>query len=330
MAFIEPEKYTDRRNSEEKVFNLQNKVKEQSKRLNSMQEYINSLEKKLKKYNSNQNLPLKNEITYQELFQKYSALEKKYNKIYSLSHQKKIFQMNNEEKEYELEQIEYNEEYIKKLKREKEEIFNQLKQEIINNDEQRNYIEILKQALESNISKHGLKDKIDFIKNKYYQNSDKGDYASVILDLSKLKERNDYLQQEKNQNNKIIENLNLKSEKLENKLNNYNKLNNDYNTLIQTNNELQNEYMNLKNRFNDREKNIIDLKEKYINTMKQNELLSKENRERVLKEISQNGFHTKDKIIEIINQDKLKSSLENNTHTSKLALIRKIIRKIRA
>lgn len=56
----------------------------------------------------------------------------------------------------------------------------------------------------------------------------------------------------------------------------------------------------------------------------------KENRERVLKEISQNGFHTKDKIIEIINQDKLKSSLENNTHTSKLALIRKIIRKIHA
>ena len=56
----------------------------------------------------------------------------------------------------------------------------------------------------------------------------------------------------------------------------------------------------------------------------------KENRERVLKEISQNGFHTKDKIIEIINQDTLKASLENNTHTSKLALIRKIIRKIRA
>ena len=58
--------------------------------------------------------------------------------------------------------------------------------------------------------------------------------------------------------------------------------------------------------------------------------LPKENRERVLKEISQNGFHTKDKIIEIINQDKLKASLENKTHTSKLALIRKIIRKIRA
>ena len=58
--------------------------------------------------------------------------------------------------------------------------------------------------------------------------------------------------------------------------------------------------------------------------------LPKENRERVLQEIGQNGFHTKEKIIEIINQDKLKASLENNTHTSKLALIRKIIRKIRA
>ena len=58
--------------------------------------------------------------------------------------------------------------------------------------------------------------------------------------------------------------------------------------------------------------------------------LPKENRERVLQEIGQNGFHTKEKIIEIINQDTLKASLENNTHTSKLALIRKIIRKIRA
>ena len=56
--------------------------------------------------------------------------------------------------------------------------------------------------------------------------------------------------------------------------------------------------------------------------------LPKENRERVLQEIGQNGFHTKEKIIEIINQDKLKASLENNTHTSKLALIRRIIRKI--
>ena len=282
MAYIEPEKYPEkfshRRNSEEKVFSLQNKIKEQSKRLNSMQEYINTLEKKLKKYNPNKrNLSKKNEITYQELYQKYTSLQNKYNELYELSHHKRISKIDNEEVDKEMDKIEYNEEYIKKLKREKEEILSELKQEIITNDEQRNYIEILKQALESNISKHGLTDKINFLKNKYYQNSEKGDYASVILDLSKLKEKNEFLQQEKNKNNKIIENLNLKSEKLENKLNTYNKLSNDYNILIQSNNELQNEYMKLKNKFNERERDIIDLKEKYINSVKQNELLSNEN-----------------------------------------------------
>ena len=282
MALLEPEKYpekySDRRNSEEKVFTLQNKIKEQSKRLKSMQEYINTLEKKLKKYNPNyQNLSMKNEITYQELSKKYSTLQKKYNELHELSRKKRISQINNKENDKEMEKIEYNEEYIKKLKREKEEILSQLKQEILTNDEQRNYIEILKQALESNISKHGLTDTINFLKNKYYQNSEKDDYASVILDLSKLKEKNDFLQQEKNKNNKIIENLNLKSEKLETKLNDYNKLNNDYNILIQSNSELQNEYMKLKNKFNERERDIIDLKEKYINSVKQNELLSNEN-----------------------------------------------------
>ena len=187
---------------------------------------------------------------------------------------KNIEIINNKEEE---EQIEYNEEYVKKLKREKEEILAQLKQEIINNDEQRNYIEILKQALESKISKLGIKDKINFMKNKYYQNSEKEDYASVILDLSKLKEKNDLLLQEKDKNYKIIEDLNIKSEKLENRLSTYNKLNNDYNTLIKNNNDLRNEYMNLKNKYNEKEKDIIDLKEKYINSVRQNELLTSEN-----------------------------------------------------
>ena len=215
-----------------------------------------------------------NEISYQELFKKYTSLQQKYNDLYKSSRPKNIEKINIEEYD---EPIEYNEEYVKKLKREKGEILTQLKKEIINNDEQRNYIEILKQALESNISKHGLKDKINFLKNKYYQNSEKGDYASIILDLSKLKEKNDILLQEKDKNYKIIENLNQKSEKLENQLSSYNKLNNEYNTLIQNNNELQNEYINLKNKYMEREKDIIDLKEKYLNSTKQNELLSSEN-----------------------------------------------------
>ena len=285
MAYLEPEKYpekySDRRSKESQNINFQNKIREQAKRLNSMQEYINLLENKIKKYNPNQIFPItkqnmsnQNEISYQELFKKYTSLQQKYNDLYKSSRPKNIEKINIEEYD---EPIEYNEEYVKKLKREKEEILTQLKKEIINNDEQRNYIEILKQALESNISKHGLKDKINFLKNKYYQNSEKGDYASIILDLSKLKEKNDILLQEKDKNYKIIENLNQKSEKLENQLSSYNKLNNEYNTLIQNNNELQNEYINLKNKYMEREKDIIDLKEKYLNSTKQNELLSSEN-----------------------------------------------------
>ena len=291
MTLIEPEKYPQKyseyRSGEEKNINLQNIIKEQAKRLYSMQEYIDLLEKKIKKYNPNQIFPItqkslndKNspEISYRELFQKYSSLQQKYKELYeSKSHYKNIPKINLEKRNNNNQENEYNEDSLMKLKKEKEEILSQLKQEMINNDEQRNYIEILKQALESNLSKHGLKDKINFLKNKHYQNSEKGDYASVILDLSKLKEKNEFLMQEKEKNYKIIEDLSIKSEKLENRLSNFNKLNNEYNILMENNKELQNEFMNLKKRYDEREKDINDLKEKYINSAKQNEFLNNEN-----------------------------------------------------
>ena len=196
MTLIEPEKYpekySERKPKETETFNLQKKIKEQAKRLNSMQEYINLLEQKIKKYNPTQKFPLTNqndpELSYHQLSQKYNSLQKKYKELFNSSKQNNLLQNNNND---ENEEIECTKENIKKLNQEKEKILSQLKQEIINNDEQRNYIEILKQALETNISKHGLKDQINFLKNKYYQNSDKDDYASVILDLSKLKEKND-------------------------------------------------------------------------------------------------------------------------------------------
>ena len=101
MAYLEPEKYperySDRKNSEEKIFNLQGKIRDQAKRLNSMQEYINTLEKKLKKYNPNQIFPIttqnssNNEISYQQLVQKYTSLQQKYNELYETFHQKKKY-----------------------------------------------------------------------------------------------------------------------------------------------------------------------------------------------------------------------------------------------
>ena len=170
---------------------------------------------------------------------------------------------------------ENSKEYVDKLKQEKEDILSQLKQEIIINDEQRNYIEILKQALESNIAKHGLTEKINFLKKKYYP--DTGDIATVILDISKLKENNNVLKKEKEKNFRKINELNSQKEKLEKNLTSYNKLNKEYNTLIESNNELQNELMNLKKSLNEKEKDIIDLKEKYIQSTRQNEFLSSEN-----------------------------------------------------
>ena len=95
------------------ISSMQKKIKEQAKRLYSMQEYISVLESKLK--------------------------------------------LNNNKEE------QNTTEYINRLKSEKEEILSQLKQEIITNDEQRNYIEILKQALESSIARHGLTEKIHFL-----------------------------------------------------------------------------------------------------------------------------------------------------------------------
>ena len=106
--------------------------------------------------------------------------------------------------------VQNSNESIIKLKQEKEEILSQLKQEIILNDEQRNYIEILKQALESNIAKHGLTEQINFLKKKYY--SGEGGMAQVILDLSKLKENNDSLKKEKEKNSKKINELNIQKE----------------------------------------------------------------------------------------------------------------------
>ena len=58
--------------------------------------------------------------------------------------------------------------------------------------------------------------------------------------------------------------LNIQKEQLQKNLTSFNKLNKEYNNVIENNNELQNELMNLKKLFNEKEKDIIDLKEKYL------------------------------------------------------------------
>ena len=268
--------------NETQLTNLQNKIREQAKRLCSMQEYISLLESKIKIYNPNQKFPLSKEdinsknntaISYQNLYQKYTNLQQKYNDLYDSTKTN----LPNQMKFNNTDPIELTEENLNKLIQEKEEILLQLKQQIINNDEQRNYIEILKQALETNISKNGLKEKIDYLKNKYYPNCDIDEYAPIILDISQLKEKNDLLEKEKIKNMENIENLKKNVEVLENTLNSYNELNTKYSNLIKDNNILKSEYDNLQNKFNIKEKDLLDLKEKYLTATHQNSLLNNEN-----------------------------------------------------
>ena len=208
---------------------LQKKIREQAKRLCSLQEYINLLENRIKQYNPNENFPLtKNKMnnvqSYSDINDKYNTLQKKYNSLYETYalNNKSLnnYQSNDSEIDinfpdvndispeelfsyYSQIQIQY-----KKLLQEKNKLVNQLKKEMVTNDEQRNYIEILKQTIESSLIKTGLKSKIELIKKKYYPNLPEEDFATVILDIGQMKEKNDELTKLKEENEKQILTMN--------------------------------------------------------------------------------------------------------------------------
>lgn len=69
----------------------------------------------------------------------------------------------------------------KKLFTDKEIALNSLKAEIVNNDQQRNYIEILKQTIESSLVKSGLK---PIIENSISQNGK--DFYNTVIEISSL------------------------------------------------------------------------------------------------------------------------------------------------
>lgn len=145
----------------DKIASLQAKIRTQAKRLCSQQEYISVLEHRISLLNPSEKFPvgksgnINNSLTSEnELFSLYTNLQKENQRI-------------NEEKQ---------------------KLLHSIQKEVIANDEQRNYIEILKQAIESSLLKNGLKPKLDTIKQKYYSSLPKDEYATVILDLSKIKE----------------------------------------------------------------------------------------------------------------------------------------------
>ena len=277
---MEKEKYPDYLNKDLQNSKFLNEIKEQATNLHSMEEYINLLENKLKNFNPNISLHITKENIIQLNGSKSLYKDSLQKKLSDQNQNKDLFNSFNQENTHQInsdnnnnKEVEYKEKKIKKLKKEINEILLQLKQGSIN-DEQRNNEDMLIQTLESNKMKHDSINGNNYFKNSYCQKlekDDKGDNAYITLEINKLKEINNFLYK------KTIEELNLKLEEIEMKLLSFNKLNKEYNIVIKNNEYLKNELINLENKYVQREKNIIQLNEKFINSSRSNEQLLNEN-----------------------------------------------------
>ena len=273
---------------------LQKKIREQAKRLCSLQEYINLLENRIRQYNPNENFPLtKNKMnnvqSYSDINEKYNTLQKKYNSLYetyALNNKSLTnFQSNDSEIDinfpdvndispeeifsyYSQIQIQY-----KKLLSEKHKLVNQLKKEMVTNDEQRNYIEILKQTIESSLIKTGLKSKIELIKKKYYPNLPEEDFATVILDIGQMKEKNDELTKLKEENEKQIITMNAQLQHLEETKDSFNNLKEEHEKLKEDKLKLDEEFMKLTTDFQVKENELVIEKQRNNELEKHNQML---------------------------------------------------------
>ena len=280
---------------------LQKKIRDQAKRLCSLQEYINLLENRIRQYNPNENFPItKNKLSnvqsFSDISEKYEQLQKKYNSLYE-THASNNKSLNNyqsgnfniEEEEFpdvndiDPEQIFSYYSQIKnqnkQLIQEKNKLLSQLKKEIVTNDEQRNYIEILKQTIESSLIKTGLKSKIELIKKKYYGNLPEDDFATVILDIGQMKEKNDELMKLKEENEKQILKMNAQLQNFEETKENYNNLKEELEKLQEDKIKLDEEFMKLSTDYQTKENELEIQKNRNNEIEKHNQILLNENKE---------------------------------------------------
>ena len=172
---------------------------------------------------------------------------------------------------------------INKLNKEKLELEEKLRNEYLTNKELKNYIEILKQTIENNLIKYGVKNIVDNASKDLNKNS-----INLLTEFTKYKSENEKIKKNliiqqilttemKNEIEKIKnENENLKKVKSINTNNlNYNYLNINNNSkeerldnLSKINKELNNNYLNLQNDFkllNQNNEDIIKYNQKLIN-----------------------------------------------------------------
>ena len=91
---------------------------------------------------------------------------------------------------------------IDKLTEEKKALMESLKNEMIYNEEQRNYIQILKETIESNLYKSGLANLIQ--SSKQYQSYDNDSLADFFIDFNRNKSESEKYRKELNLANNVI------------------------------------------------------------------------------------------------------------------------------
>ena len=257
------------------IQNMQKKIRDQAKRLCSMQEYINTLEATLKDNQNNNSLKI-NHQSYDDLSKKYNDLQQKYNTLFISSqiHPSTNSLINDDLNKDDL---------ILKLKNENLDLKIKLQNEININKEQKNKIEFFKQNLETDIVKNGLRNCLNYLSEKLINSEKEGEdaYIDILLEINKIKEENIKLIEEKKywENNKDFNNS--QNENLDNNLQKnmdiINKLNNENNNLYRQNELLEKEIQILKNNLNISEQNIFELKDQIYLINRENEDLRREN-----------------------------------------------------
>ena len=287
------------------IQNMQKKIREQAKRLCSMQEYINTLEATLKD-NQSINSQKYNHKSYDDLSRKYSDLQQKYNTLFISS------QIHSSTNSVSKEDFKLNkDEVISKLKDENSNLELKLQKEINKNKEQKRKIQYLKQNLETDIVKNGLRGCLNYLSEKLIYNEKEGEeaYLDILIEINKIKEENQRLIEEKKKNLEKMENFEKLDGNLQKNIDIINKLNNENNNLYSQNEIIQKELEVIKNNLNQSEKQLYELKEQNFLIIRENDDLRREKDELiVIKRENNNLMNTINdleiKINQLVNDNK--------------------------
>ena len=255
---------------------LQKKIRDQAKRLCSMQDYINNLESTIKENKSNNSFKMNQ--SYKDLSNRYNDLQLKYNSLFINS------QINSTKPSYSNSSLILNDDFnkedlISKLTKENSDLKSQLQKEINKNKNQQSQIEFLKQNLETDIVKNGLRGCLNYLTEKLINNDKNGEdaYFQILSEINKIKEENSKLLEVKSINEKKIEEYEKNIENFQNNVDIINKLNNENNNLFSHNEMLEKELKLIKNNLIQTEEILRKSKEENYLILKENEILHNDN-----------------------------------------------------